>query len=40
VFWGYTWAELRTTDLESATRFLAEVLGLSIIHEGEGPGSV
>ena len=33
---GYTWAGVRTTDLESATRFFAEVLGLSITHEGEG----
>ncbi len=33
---GYTWAGVRTTDLRSATRFFAEVLGLSIIHEGEG----
>jgi catechol 2,3-dioxygenase-like lactoylglutathione lyase family enzyme len=32
---GYTWAGVRTTDLESATRFFAEVLGLSITHEGE-----
>ena len=33
---GYTWAGVRTTDLESATRFFAEVLGLSITHESEG----
>jgi catechol 2,3-dioxygenase-like lactoylglutathione lyase family enzyme len=33
---GYTWAGVRTADLESATRFFADVLGLSIIHEGEG----
>ena len=33
---GYTWAGVRTTDLKSAIRFFAEVLGLSIIHQGEG----
>jgi len=33
---GYTWAGVRTTDLESATRFFAEVLGLSITHQSEG----
>jgi len=33
---GYTWAGVRTTDLESAKRFFAGVLGLSIIHEDEG----
>ncbi len=33
---GYTWAGVRTADLKSATRFFADVLGLSLIHEGRG----
>ena len=33
---GYTWAGVRTTDLESAARFFAGVLGLSVIHQGKG----
>jgi catechol 2,3-dioxygenase-like lactoylglutathione lyase family enzyme len=33
---GYTWAGVRTADLKSATRFFADVLGLSLIHRGEG----
>lgn len=33
---GYTWAGVRTTDLTSAARFFAAVLGLSVIHEGKG----
>jgi hypothetical protein len=33
---AYTWAGVRTTDLKSASHFFAEVLGLSIIYEGEG----
>ena len=33
---GYTWAGVRTADLKSATRFFADVLGLSLIHEGKG----
>ena len=32
---GYTWAGVRTTDLKLATRFFADVLGLSLIHERE-----
>lgn len=27
---GYTWAGVRTTELESTVRFFAETLGLSI----------
>jgi catechol 2,3-dioxygenase-like lactoylglutathione lyase family enzyme len=33
---GYTWAGVRTANLESAARFFADVLGLSLIHEGQG----
>jgi catechol 2,3-dioxygenase-like lactoylglutathione lyase family enzyme len=33
---GYTWAGVRTADLESAARFFAGVLGFSVIHKGEG----
>ncbi len=33
---GYTWAGVRTADLKSATRFFADVLGFSLIHEGAG----
>lgn len=33
---GYTWAGVRTSDLKSAKTFFGEVLGLSLIHEGQG----
>jgi catechol 2,3-dioxygenase-like lactoylglutathione lyase family enzyme len=33
---GYTWAGVRSSDLKSATRFFAEVLGLSLCYEGKG----
>jgi catechol 2,3-dioxygenase-like lactoylglutathione lyase family enzyme len=33
---GYTWAGVRTADLESATRFFADVLGFSTLYKGEG----
>jgi catechol 2,3-dioxygenase-like lactoylglutathione lyase family enzyme len=33
---AYTWAGVRTADLESAARFFAGVLGFSVIHKGEG----
>jgi len=33
---GYTWAGVRTADLKSTARFFADVLGLSIIHQGTG----
>lgn len=33
---AYSWAGVRTSDLESTARFFAEVLGLSVIHEGTG----
>lgn len=33
---GYTWAGVRTADLKAAAHFFADVLGLSLSHEGEG----
>lgn len=33
---GYTWAGVRTSDLKSTQRFFAEILGLSLLHEGKG----
>lgn len=33
---GYTWAGVRTSDLKSAKTFFRDVLGLSLIHEGQG----
>jgi catechol 2,3-dioxygenase-like lactoylglutathione lyase family enzyme len=33
---GYTWAGVRTADMQSATRFFADVLGFSRVHEGDG----
>ena len=33
---GYTWAGVRTADLKSAAGFFADVLGLSLVHEGKG----
>jgi len=33
---GYTWAGVRTSDLKATTRFFAETLGLSVVHEGKG----
>jgi catechol 2,3-dioxygenase-like lactoylglutathione lyase family enzyme len=33
---GYTWAGVRTADLKLSARFFAEVLGLSLVHEGKG----
>ena len=32
---GYTWAGVRTSDLKSAARFFADVLGLPLIYEGK-----
>ena len=32
---GYTWAGVRTADLKSAARFFADILGLSLIHQGK-----
>ncbi len=33
---GYTWAGVRSTDLESTVHFFAETLGLSLIEQHEG----
>lgn len=33
---GYTWAGVRTADLQSAARFFGDVLGFSLVHEGRG----
>ena len=33
---GYTWAGIRTAELESTTRFFSEVLGMSKCYEGKG----
>lgn len=32
---GYTWAGVRTDNLKSAAGFFADILGLSLIHEGK-----
>jgi catechol 2,3-dioxygenase-like lactoylglutathione lyase family enzyme len=32
---GYTWAGVRSADLQSAARFFTDVLGLSPIHQGD-----
>lgn len=33
---GYTWAGVRTSDLESTVRFFSDVMGLSRCYEGKG----
>lgn len=33
---GYTWAGVRSSDLQAAARFFAEALGLSVSYEGKG----
>jgi catechol 2,3-dioxygenase-like lactoylglutathione lyase family enzyme len=33
---GFTWAGVRTGDLNSAARFFADVMGLPLIHQSEG----
>ncbi len=33
---GYTWAGVRTSDLQPTKTFFAEVLGLPVVHEGQG----
>jgi len=33
---GYTWAGVRTADLNSTARFFSDALGLPLIHEGKG----
>jgi catechol 2,3-dioxygenase-like lactoylglutathione lyase family enzyme len=32
---GYTWAGVRTADLKSSARFFADILGFSLMHEGD-----
>jgi catechol 2,3-dioxygenase-like lactoylglutathione lyase family enzyme len=32
---GYTWAGVRTSELESTAGFFSNVLGISIIHQGK-----
>jgi catechol 2,3-dioxygenase-like lactoylglutathione lyase family enzyme len=33
---GYTWAAVRTSDLNSSSRFFSDILGLRCVHEGKG----
>ena len=33
---GYTWAGVRTSDLNSSSRFFSDVLGLRRVHDGKG----
>lgn len=33
---GYTWAGVRTGDLNSSSRFFSDILGFRRIHEGKG----
>jgi catechol 2,3-dioxygenase-like lactoylglutathione lyase family enzyme len=33
---GYTWAGVRTAELESAENFFSNVLGLSVVKKGKG----
>jgi catechol 2,3-dioxygenase-like lactoylglutathione lyase family enzyme len=33
---GYTWAGVRTADLQSTARFFGDLLGLSVVQEGKG----
>ena len=33
---GYTWAGVRTNNLQSTTRFFLEVLELTLFHQGKG----
>lgn len=33
---GYTWAGVRTADLESSANFFSNVLGLSVVKKGKG----
>lgn len=33
---GYTWAGVRTSDLNSSSRFFSDILGLRCVHEGQG----
>ena len=33
---GYTWAGVRTSDLNSSSLFFSEILGLRRVHDGKG----
>jgi catechol 2,3-dioxygenase-like lactoylglutathione lyase family enzyme len=33
---GYTWAGVRTNDLNSSSRFFSDILGLQRVHDGKG----
>lgn len=33
---GYTWAGVRTSDLNSSLRFFSDILALRCVHEGKG----
>jgi catechol 2,3-dioxygenase-like lactoylglutathione lyase family enzyme len=33
---GYTWAGVRTSDLNSSSRFFSDILGLRRVHDGKG----
>jgi catechol 2,3-dioxygenase-like lactoylglutathione lyase family enzyme len=33
---GYTWAGVRTSDLNSSSRFFSGILGLRRVHDGKG----
>lgn len=33
---GYTWAGVRTGDLNSSSRFFSDILGLRRVHDGKG----
>ncbi|HEX4921899.1 MAG TPA: VOC family protein [Candidatus Bathyarchaeia archaeon] len=33
---GYTWAGVRTSDLNSSSRFFSDILGLQRVHDGKG----
>ena len=33
---GYTWAGVRTNDLNTSSRFFSDILGLRRVHDGKG----
>jgi len=33
---GYTWAGVRTADVESTAQFFADVMGFPLVQEGKG----
>ena len=32
---GYTWAGVRTADLKATAHFFADIMGMSLVHEGK-----